>query len=234
MKTPVLTVKNIAVSYRRRAGIMKTEKFWALKDVSFTLNYGETLGIIGRNGVGKSTLLKAIAGIIVPDSGEIIREHGLRISLLSLQAGFINHLSGRDNAIMGGILLGLSRRQIEERLEGIHQFSELNEFFDQPVNTYSSGMRARLGFSVAIHADPDVLLIDEILGVGDAVFRKKSSQAMRQIIRSDKTIVYVSHGAQNIRKLCDRAVWVESGVTQAEGDVDEVLGEYQKFVKRAV
>ncbi|MCP5419532.1 MAG: ABC transporter ATP-binding protein [Gammaproteobacteria bacterium] len=224
--SPILSLRNVGAFYWRRSGYLRKEHFWALKDVSFDLYQGESLGIIGRNGAGKSTLLKLLAGIISPDKGKLIN-YGFTTTLLSLQLGFLPNLSGRENAILSGMLLGMKRKEIEKRLSYIQEFSELDDFFDQPINTYSSGMRARLGFSVAFQLDPDVLLIDEILGVGDADFRKKSEAVMREKIRSDKTIVLVSHSAATVRQLCNRTVWIENGETKAEGETAEVLRSYE-------
>lgn len=222
---PVLTLRHVAVSYRRRAGVLQWSKYWALRDVSFDVYHGETLGIIGRNGAGKSTLLRLLAGIIAPDRGEV-RTNGCRVSLLSLQVGFIPHLTGRQNAILSGMLLGLHRAEVEARMDDIVAFSELEEFIDEPVRAYSMGMRARLGFSVAFQADPDVLLVDEVLGVGDMAFRKKSSQAMRARIRSNKTVVLVSHNLQTVRELCDRTIWIDGGRDHLEGAPQRVLDQY--------
>ncbi|NMQ18934.1 ABC transporter ATP-binding protein [Candidatus Competibacter phosphatis] len=217
--------------YWRRTGYLHKERFWALRDVSFDLHHGESLGVIGRNGAGKSTLLQLLAGILRPDQGTLIN-HGVRATLLSLQIGFVPYLSGRQNAILSGMLLGLAKQEVEEKMADIRAFSELGDFFDQPINAYSSGMKARLGFSVAFQLNPDVLLIDEVLGVGDAEFKAKSSQIMREKIRSDKTIVLVSHSPGTIRQLCDRAVWIDNGATRAEGETTEVLDRYEQFLKR--
>ncbi len=227
---PIMELREVGVYYWRRLGYLLQERYWAVHDVSFNLYRGETLGVIGRNGSGKSTLLKLLAGIFRPNRGELINRGG-QAALLSLQIGFLPGLSGRENAILSGMLLGLHKRQVKERLEAIKEFSELGEFFEQPVQTYSSGMSARLGFSVAFQLDPDILLIDEVLGVGDDHFRAKSTAVMREKIRSNKTIVLVSHSEPTIRQLCDRAVWIEDGVTQAEGATDEVLREYQRFMQ---
>jgi lipopolysaccharide transport system ATP-binding protein len=227
---PIMELRNVGTYYWRRRGYLGQERYWAVRDVSFNLYRGETLGVIGRNGAGKSTLLKLLAGIVIPNRGELVN-HGCQATLLSLQVGFLPGLSGRENAILSGMLLGLHKHQVESQLEAIKEFSELGEFFDQPVQTYSSGMGARLGFSVAFQLDPDVLLIDEVLGVGDAEFRVKSTAAMREKIRSNKTIVLVSHSEPTIRQLCDRAVWIEDGVTLAEGGTEDVLREYQRFIK---
>jgi lipopolysaccharide transport system ATP-binding protein len=221
----IMSLRNVAVAYQRKVGRFRREPFWALKDISFDLFRGETLGVIGRNGAGKSTLLQLLAGIILPDRGTI-RNDGVRATLLSLALGFKGTLSGRDNAVLSGLFLGMRRREIERCLPGIEAFAELGDFFDQPVRTYSSGMRARLGFAVAILADPDVLLIDEVLGVGDADFRRKSSEALRARIRADRTVVLVSHSSSTISRLCDRAVLVEDGCVVAEGDTAEVIERY--------
>jgi lipopolysaccharide transport system ATP-binding protein len=213
------------VSYQRCVGLLRRCPFWALKDVSFDLYHGETLGILGRNGAGKSTLLKLLAGIIDSEKG-VVESDGSRTSLLSLQVGFVPHLTGRQNAVLSGILLGLKRAEVEARMDGIVEFAELAEFIDQPLYSYSSGMRARLGFSVAFQADPDILLIDEVLGVGDLEFQQKSTQVMKDRIRSNKTVVLVSHNLNVLRELCDRLVWIEDGETRGEGEIESVLSSY--------
>jgi len=228
----MISLRNVGVYYRRKRNPIRggSDIFWALKDVSLDLYSGEALGVIGRNGAGKTTLLKLLAGLIRPDRGTVIN-NGCQASLLSLQVGFLPHLSGRENAILSGLLLGLKRKEIETKMDEIISFAELEEFIDQPINTYSTGMKARLGFSVAFQMDPDILLIDETLGVGDADFNKKSSAVMQEKIRSDKTVVLVSHSASMIRQLCDRAVWIESGITRVEGDTKTVLDSYEQFLK---
>ena len=229
----VIELRNVGVCYTRKSGFMHSTKFWALHDVSFDLYHGETLGVIGRNGAGKSTLLRLLAGIIAPDTGEVIRRVE-RISLLALQAGFIQYLTGRQNAILSGVMLGLTRRQVEERMDEIIRFAELEDFIDEPLRTYSSGMRARLGFTVAIQADPDVLLVDEILGTGDANFKEKSATAMREKIASDKTVVIVTHQPETVLSLCDRMAWVHQGVTVEVGEPKMVLERYQQSLRQAV
>ena len=229
---PLIQLRGVGVSYRRAQRRLwpPGRRFWALRDVSFDVHAGEALGVVGRNGVGKSTLLRVLGGILGPDRGTI-RAPGVRATLLSLQVGFARHLSGRENAILSGMLLGLTRRQILERMDAIIEFSELGDFIDQPIATYSSGMTARLGFSTAFQIDPDVLLIDEVLGVGDAAFVEKSSEVLREKIRSNKTVVLVSHSAAKLRELCDRAVWIHDGVSRAEGKTDEVIRAYTEFLK---
>ena len=227
----IIELKNVGVRYRRKAGFMRSAAFWALHDVSFELRHGETLGVIGRNGAGKSTLLRLLAGILAPDTGEVIRKTE-RVSLLALQAGFMPALTGRQNAILSGILLGLTRQQVEERMDEMVRFAELEQFIDEPLRTYSSGMRARLGFTVAFQADPDVLLVDEVLGTGDASFKEKSSAAMREKIASDKTVVIVTHQPEGIMDLCNRMAWVHQGVTVEVGEPKTVLEHYQQSLRQ--
>jgi lipopolysaccharide transport system ATP-binding protein len=195
------------------------------------LHHGETLAVIGRNGVGKSTLLRLLAGIIQPDRGEMI-SRGLRASLIPLQLGFVDYLTGRENIMLSGMLMGLRKKEVKAKMEEIIAFSELGEFIEQPINTYSSGMRARLGFSIAIQADPDILLLDEVFSVGDAEFNQKSTSVMREKIRSDKTVVLVSHNPATIRQLCQRAVWIEEGVSRLEGAASDVLDAYEQATAR--
>jgi lipopolysaccharide transport system ATP-binding protein len=203
---------------------------WVLKDVSFDLFFGETLGIIGRNGAGKSSILRLLAGIIKSNRGQFIN-HGCSTALLSLQAGFIPYLTGRENAVLSGLLLGLTRREVDERMPAIIEFSELVDVIDRPLNTYSTGMRARLGFSVAYQVSPDVLLIDEVLGVGDEEFKIKSTQAMRQRIRENKTVVLVSHNAGLVKEVCQRGVWIDDGTVRAIGNAADIVNAYQNDIR---
>lgn len=229
---PILELNNVGLAYSEgRLRLFSRRLFWVLKNISFTLYEGETLGIIGRNGAGKSTLLRLLAGIYREDRGTVVR-HGARASLLSLNAGFAQQLTGRENAILSGILLGMRKREIEAKLDEIHEFSELGDFFDEPLHTYSSGMRARLGFSVAFQIQPEIMLVDEVLGVGDENFRVKSSAAMRQRIRDNGTVILVSHSIGTINELCDRAVWINDGETQIEGEVRTVVEAYLKHEKQ--
>jgi lipopolysaccharide transport system ATP-binding protein len=230
----IFNAHNLGVSYRQRTGLLRYEKFWALRDASFTLHAGETLGVIGANGAGKSTLLRLIAGIIEPDRGHLWRHPHMRASLLALNVGFKPELSGRENAIISGLLLGLSLQRIKALTDDIRQFSELGDFFERPVGTYSTGMRARLGFAVAIHADPDILLIDEVLGVGDQNFKDKSHDAMKEKIKSNKTVVLVSHSMDAIRSLCDRVLWIHEGKSIICGEAETVIRGYLETIRIAV
>jgi ABC-2 type transport system ATP-binding protein len=192
------------------AGHVPFEDFWALRDLAFEVPTGETLGIIGRNGSGKSTLLKCIAGILQPTSGQIV-VRGHVAAMLELGAGFQPELSGRDNIFLNASLLGLSRREIERRFDDIVAFAELEEFIDNQVRFYSSGMYVRLGFAVAVNVEPDVLLIDEVLAVGDERFQQKCMERVHQFQTEGRTIVVVSHSADVMRQVCDRVVVLENG-----------------------
>lgn len=227
---PIMSLRNVGMCYRRKRGLFG-EEFWALKNVNFDVYRGETLGIIGRNGAGKSSLLRLMAGIVKPDHGRVIN-YGFQAALLSLRLGFMPYLSGRENAILSGMLMGLKRAEIEARMDAIIEFAELEDFIDEPVSTYSSGMSARLGFSVAFQLDPDILLVDEVMGVGDEEFNRKSTQVMREKIRTDKTVVLISHNAGQIKQLCDRAVWIEDGVTQLQGPPNEVVSAYHAHITK--
>jgi lipopolysaccharide transport system ATP-binding protein len=224
MSDALITLENVGVAFNAQLRV-GSPKFWALEDVSFSLQRGQRLGVIGRNGAGKSTLLRTLAGIIEPDRGHVTRTTA-SCQLLSLSVGFMHHLSGRDNAILSGMMLGLRRRDIGARLPRIREFSELGDFFDQPISSYSTGMLMRLGFSIAMQVEPDVLLIDEVLAVGDTEFQEKSGAALRERIHGGTTVVFVSHGDAQIRQVCDRAVWIEHGRSVMEGAVDDVLKAY--------
>lgn len=219
-----LALQDVSVGYPtgRRFG---SDKFFALRHLTMTLEHGEKLGVVGRNGAGKSTLLRLMAGTVAPDSGEVERNHGL-CQLLTLGPGFVPYLSGRDNAILSALIQGMPRREIEDALGTIRDFSELGDFFERPINTYSSGMKARLGFSVALQLRPDILLLDEILGVGDPAFREKSRRALRERLRSDATVVLVSHDEDTIRKFCNRVVWIEHGEQVMHDETERVLERY--------
>lgn len=198
-----------------------------LKDVSLTIKNGEAVALIGVNGSGKSTLLKLMTKIIYPTKGEIIT-NGKLTSLLELGAGFHPDFSGRENIYFNASIFGLTKKQIDLRLEEIIEFSELRDFIDNPVRTYSSGMFMRLAFAVAINVDADILLVDEILSVGDQHFQEKCLNKMKELKAQGKTMVFVTHSLGSARELCDRAVWLNKGRIQLDGDVNEVIDEYLK------
>ena len=200
-------------------------QFFALQNVSFTVDHGETLGIIGRNGSGKSTALKLIAGVTAPTSGEVLVV-GRVSPLIELGAGFHPDLTGRENVHLNGSILGMTSREIEEQFDAIVEFAELEEFIDTPVKRYSSGMYGRLGFAVAVHSKPDLLLVDEVLSVGDAFFQEKCLNRMREFKASGMTIVLVSHSPALVSEFCDRAIWIDHGHLMREGHADDVVAEY--------
>ncbi len=221
----LLELQNVGVSYQRSLRLFGSDRQPVLENLNLTLYAGETLGVLGRNGAGKSTLMALLADIIAPDEGDLIR-HTRSVQLLSLQAGFMPQLSGRQNAIMAGALLGLRKREVLERMDAIIAFSELGEKIDEPIRNYSTGMRARLGFAICIQSDPDVLLIDEVLGVGDAAFRPKAKKVITDRIAANETVVIVSHMEDVLRAYCDRVAWLENGKIQRVGPADEVVAEY--------
>lgn len=213
-------------------GPTQVQIFEALKGVSFTVNAGETLGILGRNGSGKSTILKIIARVYRPTSGTV--EVDGRVSpLIELGAGFHPELTGRENIVLSGCLMGIDREQMIKRTDAIVAFSELEEFIDVPVKQYSSGMYARLGFAVATEIDPDILLVDEILAVGDAGFQHKCLERMNNFRRQGKTIVFVSHDLNTITSLCTRALLIDHGRLLGDGPAQDVAAQYQKLLEGA-
>lgn len=212
-----------------RRGRGRYEEFWAVRGVSFDVEQGETFGIIGANGSGKSTVLKVLAGILLPTRGESACR-GRVSALLELGAGFHPELTGRENVYLNGSILGLTRRQIGERLEAIIDFAGLDGFIDSPIRSYSSGMFVRLGFSVAVHSDPDILLVDEVLAVGDEAFQRKSAERILKIREEGATIVFVSHNLDLVRGLCGRALWLDRGQITAEGPAENVVGDYLRSV----
>lgn len=230
---PLISLNEVSVSYKRSGSIFKRSRYFdALDSICLKIYPGETLGVLGRNGVGKSTLLKIISGIIKPNTG-VVKNYGASVSLLALQAGFDPNLSGYDNAVFAGMLQGYSRKDVMKHLDSIKEYSDLGKFFYEPVRTYSTGMRARLGFSISTIISPDVLLIDEVLSVGDQYFREKAERTMVAKIQSEQTVVIVSHSEVLIKRLCDRVVFIENGKIVSEGDPIRVIGEYFKRNKNA-
>jgi len=214
--------------FRKRNGLEK-EEFWALHDVTFTIKKNEVVGIIGPNGAGKSTILKLLSKIMRPHKGEI-KISGRLSALIEVAAGFHNDLTGRENVYLNGTIIGMTKKEIDSKFDEIVEFSGLSEFIDTPVKRYSSGMHARLGFSVAAHMDPDVLLVDEVLSVGDIAFQAKCSQKMRELLNSGATIVLVSHNLSLVQSLCKRVILLDKGQIQKEGIPEEVIPYYQRAV----
>lgn len=242
MAESAISVKDVKIRYRYLKKISliksmfslkkfaKTDYFEAVKGISFEVEKGQILGIVGKNGSGKSTLLRAIAGIFCPDEG-VIDLHGHTISLLSIGVGFQSALTGRENIYLSGMLLGFSHETIEEKMDEIIEFSELGKFIDRPVKTYSSGMYSKLAFSITAILETEIMLIDEVLSVGDAKFKKKSYQKMKSLI-SDKsrTVIIVSHNTETLQKLCDNILWIHEGEMKMLGSTEEVLPEYIAFM----
>lgn len=231
---PVISLQDVAVRYKRSGNIFRRKNYFeVLKSINLDIYPGETLGILGRNGSGKSTLLRIISGVIQPDKGKVTN-HGASVSLLALQAGFDPNLNGRDNAILGGMLQGYSRQEVQARLDEIQEYSELGDFFFEPVRTYSAGMRARLGFSITTIISPDVLLVDEVLSVGDKHFKDKAERTMVAKIQSQQTVVLVTHSHQQIARLCDRAMLIDEGISYASGDPHKVISIYEERLENTV
>ena len=223
----MLQLEDVYQNYSSSKGTFDHGVHHVLDGVSLKLYENETLGIIGRNGVGKTTMLRIMAGILAPTSGRVITRKGKKASLLSLGLGFKFDLSGRDNAMLAAMLQGATKRQALSYLDEIREFSELGDSFEEPVKTYSSGMKARLGFTTALMTHVDILLIDEVLSVGDAQFRKRAEIAMKERIRGEQTVVFVSHSDPQIQDLCDRAIWIDRGKISSEGDTASVLKDYR-------
>lgn len=200
---------------------LKYNEFWALKDINFTLNKGDRLGILGLNGAGKSTLLKVIAGVLKATEGSVTTK-GKIAPLLELGAGFDQQYTGRENIYLYGAVLGFSKKFLDEKYDEIVRFSELEKFIDVPVKNYSSGMKSRLGFSVATLVEPDILILDEVLSVGDAKFRKKSEKKIMSMFDKGVTVLFVSHSLEQVQRLCNKAILLEKGQIIASGTVDEV------------
>ena len=206
-------------------GMKERESIWALRDVSFKADEGEVIGIVGRNGAGKSTLLKILSRITYPTSGEV-KVHGRVASLLEVGTGFHDELTGRENVHLNGSILGMRKREVEERFDAIVDFAGVKQFIDTPIKHYSSGMRLRLGFSVAAHLEPDVLIVDEVLAVGDAGFQKKCIQAMEGLRNSGRTVLFVSHNLAAVENLCSRAIWIDGGKIRLDGPVKQGIEAY--------
>lgn len=219
----ILSLKEFVT--RKIRGKIKTNEFWALKGVSFDVHKGEVLGIIGRNGSGKSTLLKGISGILKPTRGSVTC-HGNIVPMLELGSGFDPDLTGRENVFLNGAILGYTEEFLKEKFDEIHAFSELGDFIDVPIRNYSSGMMARLAFSVATVVNPQILIVDEILSVGDEAFQAKSRARMMELMSGGTTVLFVSHSLSQIREMCDHVLWLDSGEVKMYGKTQEVCDGY--------
>lgn len=220
----IQSIKEYVVQLLRRK--IKYEEFWALKNVSFEVERGEVVGIIGHNGAGKSTLLKVISGILKPTGGEL-EVHGNVVPMLELGSGFDHDLTGRENIFLNGSILGYSEKYLKEKYEQIVEFSELGKFIDVPIRNYSSGMLMRLAFSIATVVQPEILIVDEILAVGDAAFQEKSKARMLELMSGGTTVLFVSHSLEQIREMCDRVIWLEHGQIKAIGATKEICDAYE-------
>jgi len=203
------------------------QEFWALKNISFEVEKGDRVGIIGLNGAGKSTLLKIISGVMKPSQGTV-EIKGRIVPLLELGAGFDNDYTGKENIFLNGAILGYSKEFLEEKYDEIVEFSEIKQFINVPIKNYSSGMRARLGFSIATMVEPDILVLDEVLSVGDSKFREKSENRIMSLFDKGITVLFVSHSIDQVKKLCNKAIWLEKGEIKMQGDVEEVCDAYEE------
>lgn len=242
MANTAITVKELFINYKYadKRSLTKALQFWKKKDeksfsavrgISFEVPQGGILGIIGKNGSGKSTLLRAIAGIFSPDKGTIDL-HGHSVSLLSIGVGFHKEMTGRENIFLSGLLLGFTEKEIQNKMDEIVAFAELGDFIDRPVKTYSSGMHSKLAFSITAILETDIILVDEVLSVGDAKFKKKSFNKMKALILDkNRTVVIVSHSIETLKELCDQVMWLHEGEIKMIGTPEEVLTPYVKFMQ---
>lgn len=242
-KNIAITVNDVHISYKSikkfeirkilsKEKVYQKEEFEAVKGISFEVTKGEILGIIGKNGSGKTTLLRAISGIFSADKGEIDL-HGNTVSLLSIGVGFQNNLTGYENIFLSGMLLGFTEEQIKEKVDEIIEFSELKDFIYKPVRTYSSGMYSKLAFSITSILETDIILIDEVLSVGDIAFKSKSFRKMKELINNkDRTVVIVSHSLDLMKDLCDRVLWIDEGKCKMYGDTNTVIDKYIECIEK--
>ena len=221
------TLRSTVTRLGRRERVVREVE--AVRNVTFDVPHGTVLGVVGANGAGKSTLVRTIAGILPPNEGRI-EVHGRVSTLLALGVGFNRKLSGRENVVLGGLAAGIKREQLAEKYDDIVKFAELEDFIDMPMRTYSSGMYGRLAFSVAVNMDPDILLIDEALSAGDARFRRKSAEKMRELCGEDRTVILVSHALGTIKELADQAIWMHKGELRMWDDPESVVTAYTEFL----
>ncbi|RKI88671.1 ABC transporter ATP-binding protein [Parablautia intestinalis] len=236
-----LEVQHVSIDYRdlthmslakslRKGEVRRANVVRAVNNISFSVNQGEILGIVGRNGSGKTTLLRSVAGIFQPDEG-VIDTHGNRVSLMAIGIGFNANNTGRENILKSGMLLGCKMSYIKEHMDEIIEFSELGDFIDRPVRTYSSGMYSKLSFAVTAILDTDIMLVDEVLSVGDEKFRKKSFKKMEQLMQSDRTVLIVSHATNTLEQFCNRVLWINDGQFMMIGETDTVLAAYNESMQ---
>ena len=236
-----LEVNHVSIDYKNlmhmsmhqallKKDVKRADIIRAVDDISFTVEKGKILGIVGRNGSGKTTLLRSIAGIFQPDEG-YIETLGNRVSLMAIGIGFNANNTGRENILKSGMLLGCKLDYVKEHMEEIIEFSELGDFIDRPVRTYSSGMYSKLSFAVTAILDTDIMLVDEVLSVGDEHFRQKSYKKMEELMMSDRTVLIVSHATNTLKKFCDNVLWINDGHFMKLGKTDEVLADYDEFMK---
>lgn len=223
--------KNVSKIYTMNSIKKKdtTERFYALKDINFSVNKGDIVGILGTNGSGKSTLSKILAGLTDTDSGEVTINGDA--SLIAIRSGLNKQLTGLENIKLKGALLGLSKEVVNKSIEEITEFSELGDFINNPVKTYSSGMKSRLGFAISIHMEPDILIIDEALSVGDTAFNEKCYQKIEELQKKGRTIFFVSHSLSEIKRFCNKGIWIEGGFLKIAGNVDEVIEKYNEYTQ---
>ncbi len=243
MMEPAITVKELFINYKyaNKRSLTSALKFWkkqkeeksfsAVRGISFEVPKGGILGIIGKNGSGKSTLLRAIAGIFSPDKGSI-ELHGHSVSLLSIGVGFNKQMTGRENILLSGLLLGFTEKEVQDKMDAIIEFAELGQFIDRPVKTYSSGMHSKLSFSITAILETDIMLVDEVLSVGDAKFKKKSFEKMKDLILDqNRTVIIVSHNIDTLKQLCDQVMWLHEGEIKMIGSPGDVLQNYVQFMQ---
>ena len=221
------SMKQAFINFFTKKKKKKTEYFWALKNVTFSVNKGDVVGLIGSNGAGKSTLLKVVSGVMKPTSGKV-EVDGVISPMIELGAGFDQNLTARENIYLNGAILGYSKKFLDSKFDEIVEFSELKDFLDFPVKNFSSGMTAKLAFSIATIVDPEILIVDEILSVGDLRFQEKSKNKMMEMIKGGTTVLYVSHSLESIKDLCNKVVWLDHGQVVKMGDTKEICDEYYK------
>ncbi|OOV89118.1 ABC transporter [Pseudomonas sp. MF4836] len=228
---PALTAECLSLSFRNGLRLFSSDSTTVLHDVSFSVARGETFGVVGGNGAGKSTLLRVLAGIYQPTSGRLSKSVS-SVSLLNLQLGFDENLDARDNIVLSGMLMGLSRKRMREISDEVVDYAELDASASVPVRSYSTGMKARLGFAISKFSRPDVILLDEVLSVGDGHFREKAESTMREMMAGNQTVVFVSHDSGRVRELCSRVCWLKEGRVQMLGPAGEVMDAYDKYILR--